>query len=729
VAPELEYEGDDDEELATMAMNPEEAVRLRSALNDSDIDDEPTFDASLGGLRPAAALRPAGGAVVPKVAPAAGAAPMARAAVAGGLPRPVLEAHPSFDDEDDEATVVGPPIVPDGLSPPATGAALPKPRPAAGVPLPKRDAALDAAASQGSEVAPASGEQAGETKEEPEAAAKPNAPALPPPPAPPMPLLPDETDTVRPPRPPAESPSPPVAAPAPLTPSMDDDAPSMGTDGPSMTTGDSGGTGQHDIPAALPKRVAPGYRINNRYRLVEHVATGGMGSVWQAHDEDLGRRVAIKLMEASVAGSESGRQRFKREAKAAARIETRHAAQVFDHGIDGDLPFIVMELLRGEDLATRLKRVRRLSLREAAVMVSQACKALRIAHNEGVWHRDLKPGNVFFHRTSDDEEVVKILDFGIAKIQSTVDDEDQEDIKTRAGTMMGSPHYMSPEQGRGAEVDHRADLWSLAVVVFRALTGKRPFPGKNPGQVIVQVCTAPIPRASAHVPELGPEVDHFFDQAMLRDAEQRFQSAEEFSAAFRDVVERVDPAAAQALGWDVTQPPSSVRTNPSNANIDLGSGVDIVTGPTAGTIESATTSFDTDLPPRRGAAPLVLSVLGAAVGAALAFFFLRDYLMAPVPPAEPAAAAQTGAVMAQPAPTVATASAAAALPSVSASASAAPGIGATAAALPSASASASAATSATAAPVKKPQPTRPKAPPTTPKAPPPGAVDDTFGRF
>src|SRR5438128_1280002 len=202
-------------------------------------------------------------------------------------------------------------------------------------------------------------------------------------------------------------------------------------------------------------QLEKGVVIAGKYRLEQLLGQGGMGSVWSAHHLGLDKPVAVKFMAPALCESAISRARFEREAKAAAKLVTRHVVQIYDHGVEDDVPYMAMELLSGEDLADRLGRVGRMKLDEAREMLEQICKGLQRAHDAGIVHRDLKPANLFF-ATLDDEEVVKILDFGIAKaLEAQAPVEEQ----TKTGQMLGSPHYMSPEQcGNSKEVDGRSDL-------------------------------------------------------------------------------------------------------------------------------------------------------------------------------------------------------------------------------------------------------------------------------
>nr|AYM52913.1 protein kinase [Sorangium cellulosum] len=269
--------------------------------------------------------------------------------------------------------------------------------------------------------------------------------------------------------------------------------------------------------------IAPGSIVGGKYRIERPLSQGGMGSVWVARHATLGSPVAVKFMTPTLAAVPSFVARFEREARIAANLQSPHVVHVQDHGFDDGHPYIVMELLRGEDLDHRLRRVRRLSLPDATRILMQAGKALRRAHEASLVHRDLKPGNIFLARV-EDEEVVKILDFGIAK---DIGGRPMTEV-TRTGEVLGSPYYMSPEQVRGErDVDHRSDLWSLAVILFRAITGELPFPGDELGPVLAKILVDPVPRSTRVAPDLPRAIDSFFDRALERERARRFQSVNE----------------------------------------------------------------------------------------------------------------------------------------------------------------------------------------------------------
>ena len=300
-----------------------------------------------------------------------------------------------------------------------------------------------------------------------------------------------------------------------------------------------------------PVEPAAGAVVGGKYGLERLVARGGMGTIWDALDTDLERHVAIKFMDPKIAANEDLRQRFTREAKAVARLRTPHVVQIYEHGLFETVPYIVMELLEGEDLHARLKRQAPLPLDEAAVIVSQIAKGLRTAHEAGIIHRDLKPQNIFLAR-QDGDQVAKILDFGVAKMRASF-----AGFETRVGTVLGSPNYMAPEQARSApQIDHRADVWSLGAIAFRAVTGKMAFPGEIAGAVIIKICAEPAPLPSRIRADLPPEMDAFFAKVFERDPDDRYQSAREAAEAFAAAV-RVALGAMSTSEVGLTPQPSS----------------------------------------------------------------------------------------------------------------------------------------------------------------------------
>ncbi|MBW2524277.1 MAG: serine/threonine protein kinase, partial [Deltaproteobacteria bacterium] len=287
--------------------------------------------------------------------------------------------------------------------------------------------------------------------------------------------------------------------------------------------------------------------IAEKYRLDQAVSEGGMGSVWRAQHLQLDAPVAIKFMHGKLLDSPEALARFEREAKASAQIRSPYIVHVYDHGVDDGIPYIVMEYLEGEDLGGRLRRDPPLSPEQTITICDQVAKGLERAHRLGIVHRDLKPGNIFLSRP--DDNMVKLLDFGIAKEtgqRRTVTGEE-----TTQGQVLGSPHYMSPEQARGKKVDGRADLWSLAVILYRALTLQRPFDADDMGDLIVKICTEDVRPPSSYRADLGPAVDDFFETAFQHNPDDRWQTPRKFAVALRAALsERFDlPSLKDSGTW------------------------------------------------------------------------------------------------------------------------------------------------------------------------------------
>jgi len=273
-----------------------------------------------------------------------------------------------------------------------------------------------------------------------------------------------------------------------------------------------------------------GVIVADRYRLLEPRGEGAMGAVWSATHMTLGHAVAIKFLHGNVANSSEPRARFEREAKLAARLgeASRHITRVTDHGIGADgTPFLVMELLHGEGLEKRLKRERRLPMTLVARITSQLCRALHVAHGAGVVHRDLKPANVFLCEGEGDvgDVFVKLLDFGVAK--ATL--ENEENQTTRAGALIGTPNYMSPEQIVGNTVDHRSDLWAVAAIVYRMAVGKAPFGSGSLSELAMRIVSTEPPTPTSLAPDLPHEFDLWVQKGLSKDPSKRFQSARELS--------------------------------------------------------------------------------------------------------------------------------------------------------------------------------------------------------
>ena len=295
---------------------------------------------------------------------------------------------------------------------------------------------------------------------------------------------------------------------------------------------------------------APGLVVAGKYRLERLIRKGGMSSVWEARNLEPEQPVAIKIMSATPNKGAEALARVKHEGRLAEMIRSPNVVAILDASVDRGLPYLVMELLTGEDLGTRLRRLRRISITEASRILDQVASGLEKAHEAGIVHRDLKPDNIFLAKVGD-EEVAKILDFGMAKI--IVRGAELGQGSAQEGPLIGTPFAMSPEQAKRQPVDHRSDIWSLGVVLFRALTGVRPFRAKSIGELLTQISSEPIPAPSSLNPSLPPEIDAFFEKALAREPSERFPSATALARAFAELA-----AAIREAGGDRTSgPPAS----------------------------------------------------------------------------------------------------------------------------------------------------------------------------
>jgi len=274
-------------------------------------------------------------------------------------------------------------------------------------------------------------------------------------------------------------------------------------------------------------------RLGDRYEIVRLIGSGGMGSVYEGVDVATGGRVAIKLIHESasayMSGPPSSFSRLRREARAMRAINTPHIVSVLDAGAHPEtgVPYIVLELLEGEDLQRTIDRVGPLPPPFALRIVAQACLGLSAAHAAGVVHRDIKPANLFLERRREGEIIVKLLDFGLAKILWGAASGDPVTALTDTGTLLGSPSYMSPEQLRSAkQSDHRTDLWSIGAVLYCALTGRPPHVEIGSFvKLIAAICGQQPQPVRQIAPWVSPEAARIVEGAMEIDLSRRFPSA------------------------------------------------------------------------------------------------------------------------------------------------------------------------------------------------------------
>ena len=275
-----------------------------------------------------------------------------------------------------------------------------------------------------------------------------------------------------------------------------------------------------------------GQTIGN-YKITAKLGEGGMGVVYLAEHPVIGKKVAMKAIHPELARNAEVVSRFVTEAKSVNQIGHEHIVDISDFGntTDGEFYF-VMEYLQGESMSDRLKREERLPVHVAINIATQVADALGSSHEHGIIHRDLKPENVYLISRGAQKDFVKVLDFGLAKLTQV---EEKVTHKTRTGSVMGTPYYMSPEQCEGkATIDHRADIYSLGVILFEMLTGKVPFGGEGYGEIIVKHITMPPPSVRSIVPNLSPALDLILFRALAKDRDERFQTMADLRDALLD---------------------------------------------------------------------------------------------------------------------------------------------------------------------------------------------------
>ena len=273
--------------------------------------------------------------------------------------------------------------------------------------------------------------------------------------------------------------------------------------------------------------------FGGRYRLVELLGQGGMATVYRALDTQLGRDVTIKLLRPEYLRDPDFSSRFRQEAQNAASLSHPNVVTVYDYGEDPSGPFIVMEYVDGEDLATILKRNGSLPPTQAARIAAAVARALEAAHARGIVHRDVKPGNVLIGR----DGRVKVVDFGIARAIA-------EAQMTLPGTTLGSVHYFSPEQARGEPTTAASDIFSLGIVLFEMLTGSRPWEGDSAAAVALARLSPPVPDPVLLRPSLPSDLAAIDRKSLALDPADRFATA----GAMADALERTIPPAVAAAG-------------------------------------------------------------------------------------------------------------------------------------------------------------------------------------
>ena len=389
--------------------------------------------------------------------------------------------------------------------------------------------------------------------------------------------------------------------------------------------------------------------VVDKYTVVRILGRGGMGAVYEARHWKLARRVAIKFLLPDFAANREVLRRFENEAKAAGGLEHPNLAAVTDFGrADDGSPYLVMEFLEGEDCAKLLSRQGSLSASRAANIVVQACRGLAVAHKAAIVHRDLKPENLFVTDAGDGSDLIKVLDFGIAKLKVA-----DAGVVTGTGATFGTAYYMSPEQARGAgEVDPRTDVWSMGVVLYEMLAGRKPFLGEQFLEVIHQILSFDPPPLATLRPDLPPKLVAAVESAMKKDLRERLPSVVALAEALAPFVGARGAAESprSAAAFEATLP---------TPGTNLGIGVAIGgPSPSAGPSVVAGEKIPaTSAPPARGSRKVALAVgaLVVLVAAIVLGVVRRPAEKAPVvgvavPPASPAPTASAPTPPLAPAP-------------------------------------------------------------------------------
>ncbi|HEV3190011.1 MAG TPA: serine/threonine-protein kinase, partial [Polyangiaceae bacterium] len=400
--------------------------------------------------------------------------------------------------------------------------------------------------------------------------------------------------------------------------------------------------------------VREGEVLAGKYRVERVLGIGGMGVVVAATHLQLETKVALKFLLPAMLRNQEVVGRFAREARAAVRIQSEHVARVSDVGtLENGAPYMVMEFLEGEDLAAWIQRNGALPVDQAVDFVIQACVGVASAHGIGIVHRDLKPANLFCLRGNDGQFVIKVLDFGISKVNNLAVS-DGGGSMTHTSAVMGSPYYMSPEQMVSAkDVDARTDIWALGVVLYELLTAQTPFAGESFAEIAIKVATASFAPVRSYRPDAPPGLEAVLIKCLEKDKIRRYTNVAELALALADfgsrrsrpLIERV-VGIIQASGLSssvLALPPSPlVARSPTPATrLSPSDGADVQPPPngygTLGTMApSANTTPDSvaGVPKRRiGTAQVAVAGLVVVIGIAAVVGWKV------LPRSEPAAAA------------------------------------------------------------------------------------------
>jgi serine/threonine-protein kinase len=329
----------------------------------------------------------------------------------------------------------------------------------------------------------------------------------------------------------------------------------------------------------LGDALSPGDVIDGKYRLERLVGTGGMGVVLEACHVELDARVAVKVLRPSQYDTDTARERFRREARAAFRITSEHVARIMDLGsFEGGGLYMVMEFLDGRDLCQLLVKNGRLPVGTAVGIILQVCEAVAEAHSLGIVHRDLKPENIFVCKRADGSPCAKVIDFGLAKV-----DEPRASL-TGMNRGLGTPRYMSPEQWVSArDVGGGADIWALGVILFELVSGMSPFDDDDVNELCQAILAGPVPRASQAFPGVPKGIDDVIAKCLQKKPSQRYASAAELAADLLPFAQTTS-----ATTSTMRPPAPSARWMMSDSDIDVPAAATQVEMPEPAVVEKTT---------------------------------------------------------------------------------------------------------------------------------------------
>jgi serine/threonine protein kinase len=387
-------------------------------------------------------------------------------------------------------------------------------------------------------------------------------------------------------------------------------------------------TSERMLPAAAPVAAIPGVGevVAEKYQIDRMLAEGGMGVVYEATHLQLDEKVAIKFLRSDFTGSMSTELagRFIREARASAKIRSEHVTRVYDVGtLPSGAPFIVMEKLNGDDLEQLVEKNGVLPIAKAIDYVLEACEALAEAHAIGIVHRDLKPANLFLTHRADGSSCVKVLDFGISKFKDSGTSGAAMSV-TKTHAVMGSPRYMSPEQMRSTkDVDARADIWAIGIVLYELFAGTVPFDGESMPQICASILQDEPKPLRVLRPEITAELDAIVTRCLAKKAADRYQNivplAQELAAfgttaavASADRVTRVLEASANYVNADTAPRAFTISNSPSGPVPSIIPSMRLSTKPLAASGIATAIAWTEPAPPPKNRRPMLYAAFGAA---------------------------------------------------------------------------------------------------------------------